>query len=91
IFLYYEENILYKKLEQIHKKVYLDSKVNVFHNHSVTIDKSMNKLNKYKELKKSQYYFHCVYNNANIVQRSLLKLSDKFTYLVLMIVYRLKS
>ncbi|MEG2385022.1 MAG: hypothetical protein RSB19_05570, partial [Erysipelotrichaceae bacterium] len=77
----YEENILYKKLEQIHKKVCIDSNVSVVHNHSVTIDKSMNKLNKYKELKKSQYYFHCVYNKANMLQRCLLKLSDKFTYL----------
>ena len=48
VFLYYEENILAKKL-QVKKKINLISnKVTIIHNHSVTIDKSLKRIKKYK-------------------------------------------
>lgn len=85
IFLYYEENVIAKKLEKINKKIKINCNVEVFHNHSVTIDKNINKINKYKELKKSQIYFQKKYNNANIFERFLLWLTNKFTLIMLYI------
>lgn len=63
-FLYYEEQILAKKLEKINLYEAVDNNVVVIHNHSVTIDKNVNKINKYKILKTSQEYFVKEYLNA---------------------------
>ncbi len=49
-FLYYEENIIAKKLKQVGYKIMLHSDIFVFHNHSVTIDKKA-----YTVLKNSKY------------------------------------
>lgn len=79
-FLYYEENIISKKMQEIKKKIMINTEVEVFHNHSVTIDKSINHMNKYKELKRSQYYFQKEYNRANIIHQILLKITSKISY-----------
>lgn len=87
IFLYYEENILAKKL-QVKKKINLVSnKVTIIHNHSVTIDKSLKRIKKYKAQKKSQYYFEVEYNNASWLERILLKLTAWLSQLILSISY----
>lgn len=90
IFLYYEENVLAHKLKQINKLLKINTKVFVFHNHSVTIDKNINKIKKYKELKKSQMYFQKKYNNANPLEIFLLFITNKLTLLLLSIVYLFK-
>lgn len=90
IFLYYEENVLANKLKQINKLLKINTKVFVFHNHSVTIDKNINKIKKYKELKKSQMYFQKKYNNANPLEIFLLFITNKLTLLLLSIVYLFK-
>ena len=74
IFLYYEENILSKKLQQINKKIVINGNAEVFHNHSITIDKVHTSVQKYKNLKKSQYYFQTEYNHAGIVNKITMKL-----------------
>lgn len=87
VFLYYEENILAKKL-QVKKKINLVSnKVTIIHNHSVTIDKSLKRIKKYKAQKKSQYYFEVEYNNASWLERILLKLTAWLSQLILSISY----
>ncbi len=87
VFLYYEENILAKKL-QVKKKINLVSnKVTIIHNHSVTIDKSLKRIKKYKAQKKSQYYFEVEYNNASCLERILLKLTAWLSQLILSISY----
>ena len=87
VFLYYEENILAKKL-QVKKKINLISnKVTIIHNHSVTIDKSLKRLKKYKAQKKSQYYFEVEYNNASLLERMLLKLTAWLSQIILSIGY----
>lgn len=87
VFLYYEENILAKKL-QVKKKINLISnKVTIIHNHSVTIDKSLKKIKKYKAQKKSQYYFEVEYNNASLLERMLLKLTAWLSQIILSIGY----
>ena len=83
VFLYYEENILAKKL-QVKKKINLISnKVTNNHNHSVTIDKSLKRIKKYKAQKKSQYYFEVEYNNASSLERMLLKLTAWLSQIIL--------
>ena len=87
VFLYYEENILAKKL-QVKKRINLVSnKVTIIHNHSVTIDKSLKRIKKYKAQKKSQYYFEVEYNNASWLERILLKLTAWLSQLILSISY----
>ena len=48
-FLYYEENIIGKKLQDINKNSYIDTAIKVKHNLSVSVDKSLNSLKKYKD------------------------------------------
>lgn len=91
MFLYYEENTLAQKLKKINKKTMINTQVEVFHNHSVTIDKNINKLKKYKILKKSQMYFQKKYNNANILEQILLFTTSKITLLLLSIIYTIKK
>ncbi len=85
VFLYYEENIMARKLQKINKKTLLNNKVSVIHNHSVTIDKNIKRIKKYKVLKNSQMYFQKNYNNANIFESFLLLLTNKLTLLLLYI------
>lgn len=87
VFLYYEENILAQKLKQIHKKIYIDNQYYVFHNHSVSIDKSLSSINKFKQLKKSQIYFLMEYLKAGYVSIFFLKLSANISLCILKIVY----
>lgn len=74
LFLYYEENALSKKLQTINKKVKINGKVEIFHNHSVTINKTHTSVQKYQNLKKSQYYFQTKYNHAGMINRLTMKL-----------------
>lgn len=90
MFLYYEENTLAQKLKKIKKKTMINTQVEVFHNHSVTIDKNINKLKKYKILKKSQMYFQKKYNNANALEQILLFITNKITLLLLSIIYKIR-
>jgi len=87
VFLYYEENILSKKIKQINKNVVINKDVVIFHDHSVTIDKNLNKIKKYKILKQSQFYFNKNYNGANVFELILLKITYYITYIILYIYY----
>lgn len=88
VFLYYEENILCSKLKENNLKTVINTEIEVFHNHSVTIDKNINRINKYKILKKSQMYFEKKYNNANAFEIFLLWLTSKITLLIYYIARR---
>lgn len=68
MFLYYEENVLGIKLKNIGMKSVVCKDIIVKHNHSVTIDKSINRVNKYKNLKQSQRYYLKHYLKANVMQ-----------------------
>lgn len=87
VFLYYEENIMAVKLKQIHLKSVIYNDISFLHNHSVSIDKSVKRLNKYKILKKSQAYFEKNYNHANCLEQFLLWLTNWCSYVVLTVVY----
>lgn len=89
IFLYYEENILSTKLKD--KNIIIDNRVTIIHNHSVTIDKNISRIKKYKALKKSQYYFEKYYNKANILELILLFITNKISLIILYLVYIIRD
>lgn len=86
IFLYYEENVIAYKFKEKGYKALIVNDVNVIHNHSVTIDNSMNRIKKYKALKKSQKYFHKNYTKSGAFGMSLLYITDKIMLFLLYIV-----
>ena len=77
-FLYYEEQIFAKKVLNQNKHEVVDNKVTIIHDHSVSIDKSIKRVQKHKILKKSQRYFCKAYQKANIIQMALLYITDYF-------------
>ena len=88
-FLYYEENILGKKLKDNNMFSYIDTDVKVVHNLSVSVDKTYNSINKYKILKNSQKYYEKNYNNLNIfgiiILRIVYYISLLISYIILFI------
>lgn len=72
-FLYYEENIIGKKMLNNNMGVYVDNEVEVIHNLSVSVDKSFNSIKKYKIIKTSQKYYEKHYNNLNIFGMIILR------------------
>ena len=77
-FLYYEEQIFATKVKKSNKKELVANKIKIIHNHSVSIDKSIKRVKKYKVLKTSQRYYCKEYLNANIIQMSILYITDYF-------------
>lgn len=73
-FLYYEENILARKLQKAHKLSVINKNVYVEHIHNQSIGNNVSILNKYKIYKKSQLYYEKHYNKANVIQIGLFKL-----------------
>lgn len=84
-FLYYEEQILASKLNQIGLEEAVDNNVVVIHNHSVTIDKNVKRINKYKILKTSQRYFVEKYLNATDNELKKLNFTKNLSLILLYI------
>lgn len=81
-FLYYEENILGSKLKNCNLNSFIDVTINVKHNVSVSVNKSLNSLKKYKILKNSQIYYEKEYNNLNILGIILLRITYYISYFI---------
>ena len=81
-FLYYEENIIGKKLKDNNMNTYVDKRVNIIHNLSISVNKSFNSIKKYKILKQSQKYYQKEYNKLNIFGMILLR----FVYYISLII-----
>lgn len=77
-FLYYEEQIFATKVKKAKKKELIDNGVIIIHDHSVSVDKSIKRLEKQKVLKQSQRYYAKKYQKANKVQMALLYITDYF-------------
>ena len=84
-FLYYEEQILSKKLEKLDYQVAVDNNVVIVHDHSKTIDKNVGRIKKYNALKTSQQYFVEKYLKADKRELRLLKLTNKLSLVILYI------
>ena len=87
VFLYYEENIFGVKTKVLKKNIIVVNDIDVYHNHSVSIDKAMKRLNKFKLQKKAQRYFQKKYNRANIVEMFLLYLTYYIAKVILFFKY----
>lgn len=79
IFLYYEENVLAKKIKELDMDTFIRNDIQVIHNHSVSINKSFNKIKKFKVLAKSQQYYHKKYNNIGWIKKLILYFSYYIT------------
>jgi GT2 family glycosyltransferase len=91
LFLYYEENVIGKKIKNIGKKIIIDTTSNVTHHHSISVNNSVSSLNKYRILKRSQMYYHKNYDNAGLIGKFMLYGTSKITEAVLYIYYLLKQ
>lgn len=73
-FLYYEENILAKKLKVKKYKTVINNKITVYHDHAKTISKNVNNINRYKITKQSMMYYEKNYNDASKFELFVLNL-----------------
>lgn len=87
VFLYYEENIMGIKTKKLGKNIIVCNNVDVIHDHSVSIDKSLKRIKKYDILKTSQEYFEKKYNGANKIELFFLKAFRYLTRILLLIKY----
>lgn len=85
VFLFYEEDILAKKLqEKGYKTISLNSE-KFIHFESQTIGKTFNYYKKIKQLYKSKMYYHKTYNNINTLQIMVFYILNIFRKLELLI------
>ena len=87
VFLYYEENIMGIKTKRLKKNIIVCNNVDVVHDHSVSIDKSLKRIKKYDILKTSQEYFEKTYNSASKIELFFLKVFRYLTRILLLIKY----
>lgn len=90
-FLYYEENILAKKIQEQKLCLLVCNDILIIHNHSVSIDKNLKKVKKLKIQKESQYYFQTTYNGATKFEKFLLKTTAFVSRMILTVVYFIKD
>lgn len=89
--LYYEEQILAEKVKQAKKRECINNKIIIYHDHSVTIDKSIKRIEKQRILKESQRYYIKTYKKTNIIQILLLYITDYLYRSVLYIRYLIRK
>ena len=87
VFLYYEENIMGIKTKRLKKNIIVCNNIDVIHDHSVSIDKSLKRIKKYDILKTSQEYFEKRYNGASKLELFFLKVFRHLTRILLLIKY----
>lgn len=74
VFLFYEEDILAKKMQENNYKIFSLNDVKFIHYESKSIGKTFNYYHKMKELYKSKMYYHKKYNKINFAQIFVFKL-----------------
>lgn len=72
-FLYYEENIIAHKAKDKGLFSYVDTTLSVNHLGSRTVKKNLKKIEKYKTLKQSMFYYEKEYNHLNPIGMFFLK------------------
>ncbi len=75
------------KLKRINKRSYIDNEVKITHNESVTINKTMASINKYKILKDSQKVYAKYYLHANAFEMFVLRFVYYISLIIAYIVY----
>lgn len=90
-FLYYEENILSHKLLSCGYNIKIIMDYSFVHNHSVTIDKNVKKIKKFKLLMRSSEYYWKKCFNINSISMIVLKLFHSIAILERRIIYLFKK
>ena len=78
IFLYYEDFVLARKVQELGLMVLISNQVCVKHLYSGSVDKIYTSREKNKMLKESQFYFHSTYGDMSKFVKHLLKFSQIF-------------
>lgn len=89
-FLYYEENILYRKIKALGKQNYMLPEVSCIHLGGETTNKVSHSASYMKASKASGYYYATHYRNLGFIQRAILKLSVLWFEIMVLIVKTLK-
>lgn len=90
-FLFYEENILGKRLKNCGHKVGIITGISYIHRHSTTIKKTMKILDTHKIYLQSKMYYAIKYNKINKIQRILLKIAMQYSILEIFILIQVKK
>ena len=81
-FLYYEEDILGNKIKKLGYRNVILNKYTFTHLESVSVDRSMKFMKKFKNLQRSKIYYHKIYNeNSNFFKIFLLYFFTYFRYI----------
>ena len=86
VFLYFEEDILAKKLKKKKLLAKCNCNIYVYHMHNATIGNNVSNLNKYKIHAKSKFYYEKNYNHSRISM-----LLFKLFYYINLIPYKIKA
>lgn len=89
VFLFYEEQILGWKFIQAGYKMVIDTDISYFHNHSVSINKSIKRYGQAKQLFHSKYYFYKTYVGINLAKQLLMKLTIVYGLFMRKILYKI--
>ena len=89
VFLFYEEQILGWKFIQAGYKMVIDTDISYFHNHSVSINKSIKRYGQSKQLFHSKYYFYKTYVGINLAKQLLMKLAIVYGLFMRKILYKI--
>ncbi|MCM1263708.1 MAG: glycosyltransferase family 2 protein [Butyrivibrio sp.] len=88
VFLYYEEAILGKRLKEKGYTLKLVTSEQFTHHHSVSINKSVNRLNRVKQIYKSALYYWRTYGNVGKFKIILMKVVFAYGILMRKIVFK---
>lgn len=79
VFLYFEEQILGKRILMAGYKLIIDTDISYFHHSSISINKSLKEISKRKQIYKSKYYFYTKYYHIGILKKIIMKLFFKYS------------
>lgn len=89
VFLFCEERILGTKLKQLNYKIAINNNISFYHLHSVSINKSLNKIKQIKQLYKSRLYFNLTYRKIGFIRKTIMKLFMYYGICIREILYKL--
>ena len=85
VFLFYEEDIIAKKMKENGYKVFSRNDVKFVHYESKTIGKTLSYYNKIRQLYKSKMYYHKNYNKINGLQIFIFQILNIFRKIELLV------
>lgn len=88
VFLYFEECIMRSRFDIAGFKLALIKNTSFIHNHSVSINKSINKIEQIKQYNKSKLYYYTTYKDIDCIQCLILKLFLKYGLYIRKILYK---